>query len=409
MRVTIDRLGQHGDGISMTEAGPIYAPGLLPGEVADGAVVGDQLTNIRIVTPSTQRVKPPCSHAKACGGCLMQHAADGLVASWKEDIVRGALAGQGLTAPFLPMVTSAAQSRRRATLTGRKTKTGVLMGFHGRGSDTLIPVPNCQLLHPDLMAAFPGLEAVVKLGSTRSTEIQMTATRSLSGLDVAVTGGKELDGAFRMELARLAETFSFARLTWSSETVALRAHPQQRCGRAVVTPPPGAFMQATADGEKALLKAVIQAVGPAKRIADLFAGCGTFALPLSERAEVHAVEAEAPMMAALEKGYRATEGLKRLTVESRDLFRRPLEPDELKSFDAVVIDPPRAGAEAQTKRLAIAKVPVIAAVSCNPITFARDAKTLVDAGYGIEWIQVVDQFRWSPHVELAACFVLRSA
>ena len=404
MRLTIDRLGQLGDGITMTDAGPIYAPGLLPTEVADGDLVADTLTNIRIVTPSVQRVKPPCSHAKACGGCLMQHASDDLVASWKEDIVRGALAGQGLTASFHPMVTSAARSRRRATITGRKTKTGVLMGFHARGTDTLIPVPNCQLLHPDLVAAFPGLEAIVKLGSTRSTEIQMTVTRSLDGHDILVTGGKRLDGDLRMELARLVETHRFARLTWSGETVALRAHPQQRFGRAVVTPPPGAFLQATPDGEAALLRAVTLAIGPARRIADLFAGCGTFALPLAEGCEVHAVESEAPMMAALDKAARNTHGLKRVTVEARDLFRRPLDPDELKSYDAVVIDPPRAGAEAQSKLLAASRVPVIAAVSCNPITFARDAKSLTDAGYVLDWIQVIDQFRWSSHVELAARF-----
>jgi 23S rRNA (uracil1939-C5)-methyltransferase len=404
VKVTIDRIGHHGDGIAMSDVGLIYAPGLLPGEVAEGVLVDEKLANIRIITPSTARIKPSCSHAKACGGCLMQHASDHFVATWKEDIVKGALSGQGLSAIFRPMITSAARSRRRATLTGRKTKTGALMGFHARGADTVIPVPNCQLLHPDLVAAFPGLEALVKLGSTRSTEIQMTVTRSLSGHDVSVTGGKRLDGELRMELARLAESHRFARLTWSGETVALRAHPQQRFGRAMVTPPPGAFLQATPDGEAALLAAITLALGPARRIADLFAGCGTFTLPLAEQAEVHAVEAEAPMMAALEKGARSIEGLKRITIEPRDLFRRPLEPDELKGFDAVVIDPPRAGAEAQMQTLAASRVPVIAAVSCNPITFARDARILTEGGYVLDWIQVIDQFRWSSHVELASRF-----
>ena len=309
MKISIDRLGQHGDGVTMAVAGPIYAPGLLPGEVVEGDLVGDTLTNIRIVTPSSDRVKPPCSHAKACGGCQMQHASDDLVAGWKQGIVQGALTGQGLSAPFQPMVTSAARSRRRATITGRKTKTGVLMGLHSRGTDTIIPVPGCQLLHPDLVASFPGLEGIVKLGSTRSTELQMTVTRSLDGHDIAVTGGKALDGDLRMELARLVETHRFARLTWSGETVALRAHPRQRFGAAHVTPPPGAFLQATADGEAALLRAVRLAIGPARRIVDLFAGCGTFALPLAETAEVHAVEGEAPMAAALEKAAHNTPGV----------------------------------------------------------------------------------------------------
>lgn len=404
MRVTIDRLGYLGDGIAIGEAGPIYAPGFLPGEVVEGDLAKDTLTGGKIISPSADRMKPPCSHAKTCGGCLMQHAADPFVADWKEGIVRGALAGQGLETTFRPMVTSPARSRRRATLTGRKTKGGALMGFHARGSDTLVPIPNCQLLHPDLVAAFPGLEALVKLGGSRTTEVQLTITRSLAGADVAVSGGKPLDANLQMEMARLCESQGFARLTWNGETIALRAAPMQRFGRALVAPPPGAFLQATAEGESALLQAVALAIGSARKVVDLFAGCGTFSLPLAERAEVHAVEGEATMTAALEKAARNTEGLKRLTVETRDLFRRPLEPDEFKGVEAVVIDPPRAGAEAQTAALLTAKVPVIAYVSCNPVSFARDAKALVQAGYHLDWVQVVDQFRWSSHVELAGRF-----
>ena len=409
MRITIDRLGHLGDGIAQTESGTIYASGLLPGEVAEGDLQGDTLVNTRIVTPSSLRVKPPCSHARTCGGCLMQHAADPFVAEWKEGIIRGALAGQGLEAPFRPIATSPARTRRRATLTGRKTKGGALVGFHARASDMLLPVPNCQLLHPDLIATFPGLEALVRLGGSRTTELQLTVTRSLAGADVAVTGGKELDSTLRLELARVTEAHSFARLTWSGETVALRASPVQRMGRALVTPPPGAFLQATAEGETALLQAVALAIGSARKMTDLFAGCGTFALPLAERAEVHAVEGEAAMTAALDKAARQTEGLRRVTVETRDLFRRPLEPDEFKGVEAVVIDPPRAGAEAQVARLSLAKVPVIAMVSCNPVTFARDARALCQAGYRLDWVQAIDQFRWSAHVELAARFVLTKA
>ncbi|MEY4305338.1 MAG: hypothetical protein RIT52_1513, partial [Pseudomonadota bacterium] len=297
-----------------------------------------------------------------------------------------------------------ARSRRRATLAARRTKGGVLMGFHARASDTIVEVPNCQLLHPDLIAAFPALQDLVKMGGSRTTEVQLTITRSLAGADVAVTGGKPLDAQMQMEMARLCEAAKIARLTWNGETVALRAAPMQRFGRALVAPPPGAFLQATAEGESALLLAVALAIGPARKVADLFAGAGTFSLPLAERAEVHAVEGEATMTAALEKGARNAEGLKRLTVETRDLFRRPLEPDEFKGVEAVVIDPPRAGAEAQVDRLAATKVPVIAYVSCNPVTFARDAKVLIAAGYRLDWVQVVDQFRWSSHVELAARF-----
>ena len=178
--------------------------------------------------------------------------------------------------------------------------------------------------------------------------------------------------------------------------------PVQRLGKALVAPPPGAFLQATEQGEAALLAAIKEAIGPARRIADLFCGLGTFALPLAENAEVIAFESDPAMVAALDKAARNAEGLKRLTATTRDLFRRPLEPDEFKGVDAVVIDPPRAGAEAQTHALARARVPVIAAVSCNPATFARDARILIEAGYRLDWVQPIDQFRWSAHVELAA-------
>lgn len=405
MKLVIERLGHLGDGIAQGPNGPVYVPQMLPGEEVEGELSGDTLTGARIVTPSVNRVKPPCLHARSCGGCLLQHARDAFVADWKQGIVKGALAGQGIEAPLRPMLTSPPRSRRRATIAGRRTKGGTILGFHARGSDLLIPIPNCQLLHPDLMAAFPALEALVIAGGSRTAELGLTVTRTLAGPDVAVTGGKPLDSALRLDLARIAESRGLSRLTWDDEVVALRAAPMQRFGKALVAPPPGAFLQATAEGEAALLAAVTEAVGEARRIVDLFAGAGTFALPLAARAEVHAVEGDAAMMAALDKGWRQAAGLKKVTVETRDLFRRPLEPDEFKGIDAVVIDPPRAGAEAQIDVLARSRVPVIAAVSCNPVTFARDARVLVGAGYRLDWVQVVDQFRWSAHVELAARFV----
>lgn len=402
MKLLIDRLGHLGDGIAKGPEGPIYIPGLLPGEEVEGTIQGDRLLDPRIVTPSPDRKKPPCPHARSCGGCLMQHASDAFVTEWKEGIVKGALAGQGLDAPFRPTHTSPPNSRRRATLAARKTKGGALIGFHARGSDLIIPVPGCHLLHPDLLATLPALESLTRAGGSRSTELALTVTRSLAGPDVAVTGGKELDATLRMDLARIAESHGLSRLTWDGETVALRAAPMQRFGKALVAPPPGAFLQATAEGEAALLSAVADAIAGARRIADLFAGCGTFALPLAEQAEVHALEGDTAMTAALEKAWRATPGLKKVIAETRDLFRRPLEPDEFKGIDAVVIDPPRAGAEAQFATLARSDVPVIAAVSCNPATFARDARMLVQAGWHLDWVQVVDQFRWSAHVELVA-------
>ncbi|MBJ2151128.1 methyltransferase [Paracoccus sp. IB05] len=405
MRLVIDRLGHLGDAIASGPEGAVFVAGMLPGEEVEGVLDGDRLTGARIVTPSPYRVKPPCPHAKSCGGCQLQHASDDFVAGWKRDVVAQSLRLQGIEAPLLPgVVTSPPATRRRATLSGRRTKGGVQLGFHAKGQELIIAVPGCKLLHPDLMATLPALEALVQFGGSRTTEIQLQVTQSLAGPDVVVTGGKVLDGPAQMELARIAERFSIARLTWDKEIISQREAPVIRLGTARVEFPPGAFLQATVQGEAALVSAVKTAVSGAKRIADLFCGLGTFALPLAAEAAIHAVEGHPALTAALEKAARNTPGLKKITTETRDLFRRPLETDELKGFDAVVIDPPRAGAEAQCQRLAASEVPVIAMVSCNPVTFARDAKILIAAGYRLDQVEVVDQFRWSVHIELAARF-----
>ena len=399
--VTVERLGHLGDGIA---PGPVFVAGALPGEVVSGTLYGGRLTQLRIVTPSADRVSAPCRHYKTCGGCALQHAADPFVAAWKQEVVETALAGQGLAAPLRPILTSPPRSRRRAVFSGRRTKHGVLVGFHARASDTVVDVPDCLLIDPAIAATRPALEALTRLGASRKGELALTVTLAPEGADIAVTGGKPADAALRAELAALTEAMGLARLSWEGEVVALRHRPSVGFDGITVTPPPGAFLQATAAGEAALRAAVAEAVGPAARIADLFAGCGTFALPLARRARIHAVEGSAAMIAALDEGWRGAEGLRRVTSEVRDLFRRPLLADEFAGFDAVVIDPPRAGAEAQVAELARSEVPRIAAVSCNPVSFARDAARLVAGGYALRWVQVVDQFRWSPHVELAALF-----
>lgn len=401
MILTIQRLGHLGEGVA---PGPIFVPMTLPGEVVEGEVINDRMPTPRIITPSPTRVKPPCPHFKSCGGCRLQHAADPFVAKWKAEVVRKALSAQGLSAEINAIHTSPANTRRRATLSARRSKKGALVGFHARASDTIIEIPHCHLLHPDLIAAIPVLEHLTIAGGSRKGEIAFTVTRSMGGVDIAAKGGKPLDGPLRVALAAIVEQHNLARLNWNGEQVAERQPPVQNFGKAQVLPPAGAFLQATAAGEAALLQAVRKAVGPARQVADLFAGCGTFTLPLAETAEIHAVEGDSAMLEALDKGWRHATGLKRVTTEARDLFRRALLPDELKRFDAVVIDPPRAGAEAQMTELAGSAVNRIAAVSCNPVTFARDAKILTDAGFALDWIEIVDQFRWSSHIELVGAF-----
>lgn len=406
-RATIERLGHQGDGIA---SGPLFAPRTLPGEIVTGVVQGQSLNDIRIEQPSEHRVQAPCRHYKSCGGCQLQHVSDDFVAQWKTDIVRNALLSRGLETKFRPILTSPAHSRRRATIAVKRTKKGAMAGFHGRASDVITEIPDCHLLAPDLMAALPMAEDLAIIGASRKAPLSVTITTSEVGLDVLVRNGKSLDGPLRIQLAQAVERHKLARLTWDDEPLGMEQPPTQKFGVARVCPPPGAFLQATPEGEAALVSAVREAVGGARRIVDLFAGAGTFSLPLATGAEVHAVEGEREMMQALEQGWRKAQGLKKVTTETRDLFRNPLLVEDLRKFgqvyDAVVIDPPRAGAEAQVQELAKAKLPTISYVSCNPITFARDAEVLVSAGYRLNWVQVVDQFRWSSHTELAASLSL---
>lgn len=399
--VTIERLGHQGDGIA---SGPIFVPLALPGEVVSGTLDGAHLTEPRIEKPSPDRVSPPCPHFRSCGGCQMQHASDQYVADWKSDFVVSTLKKRCIETDIRPTITSADRSRRRAVFAARRTKKGAMAGFHARKSDAIIPVPECILVTPSVLGGLKLSEDLALVGASRKAALAVTVTDSLEGLDVAVTGGKPLDGPLRMALAALCEQYRLARLTWDDELIGMRVPPAQRMGKAQVVPPPGSFLQATEHGQNTLVDLVNDIVGQAKSVLDLFAGCGTFALPLAEGAEVHAVEGSLEMMNALDMGWRQAHGLKRIVTETRDLFRRPLLPDELARFDAVVIDPPRAGAAAQIAELAAAQVPVIAHVSCNPQTFARDAETLCNAGYVLDWVQPVDQFRWSAHVELVGAF-----
>lgn len=397
--VTIKRLGHLGDGIA---DGPVYVPAALPGEVVSGTLEGDHLRDPKIDMPSAHRVKPPCQHAKSCGGCQLQHAADAFVSDWKRDVVRQALAAHGIVIDLPAPITSPPQSRRRATFSVRRTKKGALAGFHMKASDTIIAVTNCQLLHPDLTAALPMVEALGMVGASRKGEMSVRLTRTDTGLDVAVSGGKPMDIDLHQALAGLAREYDLARISWEGEIALQRRAPVLRIGPTDVTLPPGAFLQATKHGETALITAVVQSLTGAKRIVDLFSGCGTFALPLAQDAMVHAVEGDRDMTNALDQAWRNTAGLKRITHEARDLFRNPVLAEDLVRFDAAVIDPPRAGAAAQVAELAQARIPRIAHVSCNPATFARDCATLIRAGYSLDWVRVVDQFRWSTHVELVA-------
>ncbi len=404
-RFTIDRLGHRGDGVAADAGGaPIFVARALPGEVIEGVPVAGRIAAPRILTPAPERVSAPCPHYSACGGCAVMHQRDDVTAAWKQGVVVQALAARGLVAPFRPMAISPPRSRRRATLSGRRLRRGALVGFHAARSEALVAVPRCHVLCAAIAAALPAFEAMTVAMGSRKAELSFIVAATETGLDVDIGPPRPLGAELQQVLAGIAAEAGIARLSCGGEVVAQLEVPRLRLGGMAVTPPPGAFLQATQEGEAALVAAVTEAVGQAGRIADLFAGCGTFALPLSRRAAVHAVEADAAMLEAAAAGWRSAGGPNRLTTEARDLFRRPLLAAELAHFDAVVIDPPRAGAAAQAARIAESAVPRVAAVSCDPATFARDAALLISGGYRLDWVQVIDQFRWSAHVELAAAF-----
>lgn len=404
--VKIQRLGHHGDGVA---DGPIFVPLTLPGERVTGTLDGQQLRDARILEPSVDRVAPPCRHFKSCGGCQLQHGSDAFVAAWKTDMVSRALSAHGIEAKIEPIFTVSHMSRRRATLSARRTKKGALAGFHARASDVVVEIPDCRLLDPGLLTALPVAEALAIVGGSRKGELSIAVTLSNSGLDIQVTGGKPLDASLQVTLADLADTHDLARLGWEDEIIVVRRPPEQMFDGIRVVPPPGAFLQATKPSETALIGFVREMIGSADHVLDLFAGCGTFALPLARTARVHAIEGSRAMTDALDHGWRMGDGLKPVTAEVRDLFRQPLMAEDMGRFDAVVLNPPRAGAEAQCRELAKATPGRIAYVSCNLVTFGRDAAILSAGGYRLDHVRPVDQFRWSAHVELVAQFTRKSS
>ncbi|MEO1000405.1 MAG: class I SAM-dependent RNA methyltransferase, partial [Pseudomonadota bacterium] len=333
--LTIERLGREGDGIA---PGPVYAPRTLPGEVVAGDIVEGRMAAPKILRPVAERVAPACPHYGACGGCALMHAAPEFQTGWKAAEIARALDAVGLSAAVRPPHVSPEAARRRATLSARRTRAGAIAGFHGQRGAEIVAVPDCRVIAPALRPALAAAEALAALGGTRKGELKVAATATEGGLDLSITGGRPAEGELLAELVAVAEAEDLACLTWDGEVIAMRRPPAVRLGPARVLPPPGAFLQATAEAEAAMQADVAEATDGARRVVDLFAGCGTFTLPLAAGAEVHAVEAEGAMLAALDRGWREAPGLRRITTEVRDLHRRPLLPRELEGVEAVVTD-----------------------------------------------------------------------
>lgn len=399
--VRIERLGAQGDGIVTYNNAPLYVPFALPDENVKVRIDGERGELLEILQPSTHRVAPDCAHFGVCGGCAVQHLAAESYAHWKTSQIKAALSHRGLDLPILPLHISPPGSRRRAKLSVQRLQGKAAVGFAGRRSHTIVDVQACPVTHPDIVAVLPLLRrALPPLLKGKDATVQITLTNS--GLDVDLVSVKSDGVAALMALADIANEGDFARLSVVGEAIVTRRPPVVHFGDVAVTLPPGAFMQATRDGEKALIEFASAAVADAKSVADLFSGIGTFALSLPGNTVVTAMESDAAAVSALQGA--ARQANRKLTVRRRDLFRDPLTVDELKQFDAVIVDPPRTGAAAQTAMIAASRLPVAVMISCNPATFTRDARVLVDAGFNCPGVLPVDQFLWSPHVELAALF-----
>lgn len=346
-----------------------------------------------------------CRHFGTCGGCALQDLSDEEYRAKLRGLVTDALARHGLASADVSDVVQVAQrTRRRADLKIEKHGSDVLIGFHEAKSHAIVDMRECLVLTPGIVSLLPGLRDMLATILRDGEKGQLHLTEVANGFDGTLALPRKVNPALGADIARQAGKLGFVRLLAGKELLLASEEPRIRLGTAEVRLPPQAFLQPTREGEAVLQARVAALTAGAKDIADLFAGCGTFALPLAARARVHAVEIDKPMADALAEAARATPGLKPLSIERRDLFKVPLEPAALERFDAVVLDPPRAGALAQARALAQSKVKRIAYVSCDAESFARDAKILIAAGYGMGPVAPVDQFRWSVHIELVAGF-----
>lgn len=392
--VLIQSLGQHGDGIAEIAGDKVFVPFTLPGERVEIARDGERGTLLSILAPSAERATPISPYFGACGGCSLQHLNRTTYAAFKRELVVNALAHANVMADVAELVDATGIGRRRATLHVRKTGAGYMRAR----SHEVLDIDACPILVPVLSKHAPRIARALQ-PLAGDSDVSFTATDT--GLDLSVKSERKLKP---VQLAEFARTHKLARLIFNGDPVFMARPPAIKMGKALVEIPPASFLQATEAAEATLARLVIEGIGKAKTVADLFCGVGPFALRLAEQSRVFAADSDRPAIAALTKAFNHVQGLKPIESKVRDLFRDPLAPIELNPFDAVVFDPPRAGAEEQAKELARSKVKTVVSVSCEPKTFARDAAILIAGGYRLESVTPVDQFAWSTHVEVVGVF-----
>lgn len=393
-QVTITSLGRRGEGIAELDGRRVHVPFTLPGEEVEVAVEGDRGTALSVLVPSPDRTDPVCRYFGACGGCALQHVSPRDYAAFKRGLVEAALRHAGIETPVGELIDARGAGRRRATLHARKSGAGYMRAR----SHELLDIESCPILVPALQREAPRL---ARLLHAVAGDADVGFTASATGLDVALATPRRLKPE---RLILLAQQLRLARLSLDGELVLQKQAPAIRMGKALVELPIGSFLQATEAAEEVLAGLVVAGLQGARSVADLFCGIGPFALRIAENAKVFAADSDRLAIAALHKAVRQMQGLKPVTAAVRDLFRDPLAPAELGSCDAVVFDPPRAGAEAQAREIARSGVKTVIAVSCEPRSFARDAAILLAGNYRLESVTPVDQFAYSTHVELVGVF-----
>ena len=402
--VRIGALGHAGDGIAETAEGRVFVPFTLPDETVVIERSGNRRRLVSVEEASPLRVAPVCRHFGTCGGCALQHMDRDAYLAWKREMVAKAFSQAGAAVAVEPSVAIAEGSRRRAVFSATRTSRGLVLGFQRRGTNDILPVEECPVLAPAIVSRLGILREINAIAAVSRRVMRIAVVAADNGLDIVVSGSGRPDERVLATLGRLAADAALARLTVDGREVFMNRRPEIDIGGAVLLPPPGGFLQASAAAEAAMAEAVLGHVGSARAVLDLFAGCGTFSLRLARNAPVTAVEGDAVLLAALDLAARRSRGLKAITTRRRDLFRNPVSATELSAFPAVVFDPPAAGARAQAEAMAQSRVERIAAVSCNPATLARDARILLDGGYRLERVLPVDQFLFSPEIEVVATF-----
>jgi 23S rRNA (uracil1939-C5)-methyltransferase len=402
-KLIIERLGERGEGVARTPDGLVFVPYALEGETVIADVEDSHGALAEIVSPSLHRTAPHCRYFANCGGCAVQTLAAPAYEHWKRTLVAAALHRAGLNAEVSDLVNAHGKGRRRATFHVRYPEGRPATGFMQSRAHKIVEIDSCPLLASSLENALPVARAIGQALAAAKKPLDILVTGTAFGLDVDVKGHGPLADQQRQALVRTALEHDLARLSNHGETILTQRTPLVGMGKAMVALPPGAFLQTTEAGEEALATRVCAQMAGTKRIADLFAGIGTFALRLAEFATVSAFDLDGGALVALAKAAHAAQ-LKPVKVARRNLFLKPLSPNELEIFDAAVFDPPRLGAESQARALAASTVPLVAGVSCNAKTFARDAAILCGGGFELTYVEPIDQFRHTPHVEIVACF-----